>query len=1595
MVESTLSAPGAPLGSTLDAQTPTPIAQLSPGLPDRDARVIDGVVTITWPYSIVTRSAAFILAEHDFRLRHARGQLRLEFHGPVGQKLTDAGIGGGDSLRISLDGAQWEPHKAQTRVPGTILEWQLKFTTRLLVRIQRAEDQQIEVLDLNLEDDATNEDELLATLTPHASSPPMHSSLFVTHPVSTPPTKSPNFALPAKRPASSDLETTEFASPAFLKRARVSYGSLFEDGFDIFDEDVARKQKKKTKRSRFSMGAREWKYTSRSPSPEPEAPEEAHELDSNGGDVSDHAESDEAAPPIKSYSMVDESSQTQDTPDGAQMHQRLEQASTAIPLLPPSSPTPIRRAGQSKNHPEDGALSNGATGGALNVALGQPPRTFGGPPNPLADRPDENSFSRSSFGDSVFSVEHTTTASSSSIPVFNDSLAEAIYNPFQVTADSAFQPHSELALEVPAALAIPPRADKDNAAAEPIAENGNITSFTNAVELAQQETVQNPFTVNEPFPHAGVASSDRVEEEMYGVTVYPEIDSYHAEADGPSHVSEDLHQPTRGQDEHHGAPTEESAGEDEKGEDGDESTDYEIETRDPPPRLPRQVESEDEKEEEEQEEEYDEEEGYDEEGYDEHYEEDEEEHYDEDDEEQYDEEEEEEEEYDEEEGEEAASQIQPASRDPVVISLLSDSEDEDEPAVPTPPVQKAIITPAEPERPDSEEEQGEGENDGPEDAEGDEEENVPNNAEAEEEDGSDDAEEEHEDAIQKASPEQPSKSDGSAHETEGEHTKDYSLARLGKQRMTVDDAILQTLSGLPPVPTTENAPGSVQKDGAGEGDGDAEEDADDVAAAERNLAALTKKFFTVPMVDFRALRGPPVHSDSFVDNPLFGHLRNDRRVVEEGFADDPLALAMKAMAPEHPLTLAMKPLFPVERIDDAAGMEDVDDGAEVEIQDEIKSQPDVDMDAGDLDESEDEAEKSTEDIFMNESSLAQGEIDAVSEPADVPDEDGTRETPEEVTRGAAESAIEDNAADTARETKEEMAEEVASATGKARDEEPIEEPIEELVEERVEDAADQSPEAVTEMAGDVATQETSKHTTVQNESFSTENEKIMDSEAAARPSNESVTRSVKDQQLPTPADTQLPVTEATGGEIARNLQQQQGHDDDIVDEDDIAASQQIIGEYLQQRSSPTLPALPPAPPSSTSASFKGHQRKRSDTISETGRRTRSQTKQHQDEGSTEAFETPIPRSSPRSHRRSSKSLDKTNEAPPPAAASVETTTSSVSSKSGGDKASPLLQRSFRITRSRGTAEGTDPSIVIAKAGGASSPRRTPEHTPSRPITLRVTRSMEDIAEAGIKEGLVMPPASVRSARLDDGASSQGTRSPAPSGTPLTPSTTMQLQLNQDHRYHSRASESSASTGLKSPSIAASLPETETITASELRIQLQRDLRNTLPDNLALNMLRTSLNKTADFIAIAVATPAPPYRPKNGPRDYMLELLLVDPTSAPKGVHVAHIFRPHQQSLPVVREGDVVLLRGMSVVAVKDRGFGLRVGDASAWAVFDEQARNAPRNGDVPLPQIKGPPVEVMDAEVQYAMGLSRWWKLLDEATKGKIARAAQKMLASG
>lgn len=121
----------------LEIAIPTPISDLSPQISEPASRAVRGIVTITWPYNSVKSSFAFILAEPDFRLRRNRGQVRVNFTGSIAKTLGECGLGGNDEIYLSLDGAEWEPEETKKRqsLPGTGIDWQLKFSNKLLLQV--------------------------------------------------------------------------------------------------------------------------------------------------------------------------------------------------------------------------------------------------------------------------------------------------------------------------------------------------------------------------------------------------------------------------------------------------------------------------------------------------------------------------------------------------------------------------------------------------------------------------------------------------------------------------------------------------------------------------------------------------------------------------------------------------------------------------------------------------------------------------------------------------------------------------------------------------------------------------------------------------------------------------------------------------------------------------------------------------------------------------------------------------------------------------------------------------------------------------------------------------------------------------------------------------------------------------------------------------------------------------------------------------------------------------------------------------------------------------------------------------------------------
>lgn len=121
----------------LSSRTATPIARLHPDVSDQATRKVHGEITITWPYSSVTKTLAFLLAEPDFRLRRDKGLVRIQLKGPSAEAIGSWELGSGDEVTLALDGVEWakDDDSQSARPPGSRSEWQLKFAGKLALKV--------------------------------------------------------------------------------------------------------------------------------------------------------------------------------------------------------------------------------------------------------------------------------------------------------------------------------------------------------------------------------------------------------------------------------------------------------------------------------------------------------------------------------------------------------------------------------------------------------------------------------------------------------------------------------------------------------------------------------------------------------------------------------------------------------------------------------------------------------------------------------------------------------------------------------------------------------------------------------------------------------------------------------------------------------------------------------------------------------------------------------------------------------------------------------------------------------------------------------------------------------------------------------------------------------------------------------------------------------------------------------------------------------------------------------------------------------------------------------------------------------------------
>ncbi|RKF73172.1 hypothetical protein GcM1_245082 [Golovinomyces cichoracearum] len=214
-----------------------PIAQLSPALASITSQSIEAVVTLTWPFNSASSSITFLLSEPDFRLRKEKGQVRVQFSGSCGKIITKERVSSGDRLVVGLEGVEWIKDDLSMTVPGNSIEYKLRFSERLLLQFQREGQNEIKKICVDhpsREDFASSSDILNSE--PEYTLRSAESSKILDNPLL----------------AQNIIEDDLYSSPAFLKRARMSYGSLFDSALDDFSGADGTEQGFGRKRTRLS-----------------------------------------------------------------------------------------------------------------------------------------------------------------------------------------------------------------------------------------------------------------------------------------------------------------------------------------------------------------------------------------------------------------------------------------------------------------------------------------------------------------------------------------------------------------------------------------------------------------------------------------------------------------------------------------------------------------------------------------------------------------------------------------------------------------------------------------------------------------------------------------------------------------------------------------------------------------------------------------------------------------------------------------------------------------------------------------------------------------------------------------------------------------------------------------------------------------------------------------------------------------------------------------------------------------------------------------------------------------------------------------------
>ncbi|KAI1415158.1 hypothetical protein F5Y13DRAFT_196513 [Hypoxylon sp. FL1857] len=1499
----------------------TAIADLGPELSDPASRAVRGVVTITWPYNSVKGTFAFILAEPDYRLRRSKGQIRINLTGASAKAAGESGLSSSDEVLVSLNGAEWVPEEVKKRqsLPGSGVDWQLKFSDKLLLQVTLAETGETRLITVDHHPPADPQ--------PQAETPPIET---LHH--DDPPTQTLEALTPPSKTYIARLKDGEYESPAFIKRARMSYGSLFEDGYDIFEDDGGVKGRGR-KRARFGRESGAWKYSSQSPSPEPRSPQSSKSPRSSPSrpEMTDEGcqtmELDFPMPsPMQaSINTAETQNNSKPIPTGEHVaHSRQGMVDHGIQddfhsgwpsatsiSLPPFGPSGgIPSSGSEPPAFQSTDQLNAASNG---FQQGWPPRSVDFPsegyPHAIESAPPANFTDEYGDGRSV-GLGHTRSGSRTRSPSEPNNLAlepidhglngglpaeeqsypapvapqTTVYPPLDVESEEHTSSNeqgpgahldyppayldngghfSQEAMDVDKSPFVPSTSAVADAASSLWTTINNPpqttqTPLTDRLGSTEGESVENAIAIDDSDSDDGPPPPTAVEDTVMGGRA-DDLDMYD-EAGVEDEVDAEF-----SDDDEPEYETEEIGGDYDTrnytapDDDEDDSHDEDLRSHNLEPEFDDGRSWEEGEDDDEDAENFE---------YESDYEMD-------------------------EKDEEPQQQPRPTPQSaPQIIDLISSSEDEGDdeahpPQPPSQPVPDSTLRSQPKTSPTSTANeiigQGIDGESSEESIEGEDNEELSDEEESEEES-------EREDYAASIHSSERSESESLASDEvsdnesmketlEGGHegvvqaTKDGDVVEPvsasphnkshGLESSQVNDFPLQQglslePSKIEPIITQDEDGDERMRDGEAEQE---EGDTDAPQSAAEGLEILSRAVESESNVNITVVESEEIRSDRIVDT---NSLETD----------------------EPP------PMDHTQRLEKQVELVSQDAQEDEELVDMVSTLP---SDNSNLQSMAVEENKQVEAIAPSSPPLTHSFI---SQP-------------------------------TGEERMDVILQETVSITDTHIPADQLPTPRDtQLIGEA---AVSDSEIAVSMEINELDMVTTEEPIDIIQEVPSTE--QVMDEKESTVVVEEAITHiEERPVEAATPQRQQTP-DEENGREAARSdhsLVSPSLSFQTQVDADDIRASyaEPAPKVVVETETEGDTHSDTDADISGASVSFRSQMEVDEElqaSILEYSQEFEDANTETTDErGIDEQFE----------NDEDEANLTDNDEARAGSEPQQPSVARAPSPELGTQESKRReSQQDISVIEQTDTpdqASQEDPSVQLARAANASK-RNTRQHDTTR-------KAHEDSKKFPMVE----------------------------TSTPVAEDSSVQL---------ARASFSKASQTEE---------DSNSMTAAKLK--LVRHLRDELPDCTSLKVLRQHLQKKLDVIAVAMMRPPDPQRAKGGPREFMMSFTITDHSIGPHSVVEVQLYRPHKETLPIVNAGDVVLLRNFTVVSLQHKGFGLRTNDESSWAIFDH---------DDQLAQIKGPPVEYGEKETTYVANMRSWFNLLDEKARAKLERANQKIVAAG